>query len=325
MKVERNKSSDNMTEPDLPWVEAKEDRLFRRLVIIFSVLFLLLGIIINQLSVPEVKQKKLVEVSPRLAKLIMEKKKIPPPPPLKKVIKKEEPKKVKPKAKPKPKPKPKKQIKKPKPVPAVDKRSAAKKQAQQAGLIALSDELADLRDSFDFSDIAEQPQIKSGKQAETTISTSKLLTAKATQGSGGIATNTLTRKIKTSELAQRRTTAVSSNIQSKQKIQQKVSQQKARLATRSQEEIERVFQKNKGAIFSIYNRELRKDPSLQGKIVIELTIAPNGTVTKCIVVSSELNHKKLEKRLLSKIRKFRFANKKVPVITVSYPIDFLPS
>jgi len=82
MKVERNKSSDNMTEPDLPWVEAKEDRLFRRLVIIFSVLFLLLGIIINQLSVPEVKQKKLVEVSPRLAKLIMEKKKIPPPPPL---------------------------------------------------------------------------------------------------------------------------------------------------------------------------------------------------------------------------------------------------
>ena len=311
-------------EPNLPWVEGSEDRLFKRMAIIFSIIFMLLGFIINQLSVPEVKQKKLIDVSPRLAKLILEKKKLPPPPPLKKVIKKPEPKKPKPKKKDKPKPKPKKVVKK-KPAPLPNKRAAAKKQAQQAGLIALSDELADLRDSFDFSDIADQPQTKAGKKAETTISTSKLLTAKAGKGSGGIATRSLTRKIKTSELAQRKTTAVSSSIQSKQKIQAKAGKQKTRNATRSQEEIERVFQKNKGAIFSIYNRELRKDPSLQGKVVIELTIAPDGRVTKAIIVSSELNHKKLEKRLLSKIKKFRFANKKVPVITVSYPIDFLPS
>ena len=318
------KADTPINEPNLPWVEGSEDRLFKRMVIIFSVLFLLLGFIINQLSVPEVKQKKLADVAPRLAKLILEKKKAPPPPPLKKVIKKPEPKKPKPKPKDKPKPKPKKVLKK-KLAPAPDKRAAAKKQAQQAGLIALSDELADLRDSFDFSDIAEQPQIKAGKQAETTISTSKLLTAKASAGSGGISTQSLTRKIKTSELAQRKTTAVSSSIQSKQKILAKAGKQNVRNATRSQEEIERVFQKNKGAIFSIYNRELRKDPSLQGKVVIELTIAPSGKVTKVVIVSSELNHKKLEKRLLSKVRKFRFANKKVPPITVTYPIDFLPS
>jgi TonB family protein len=324
MKADTNKNESSFNEPNLPWVEGSEDRLFKRLVIIFSIVFMLLGFIINQLSVPEVKQKKLVDVAPRLAKLILEKKKTPPPPPLKKVIKKPEPKKPKPKKKDKPKPKPKKVVKK-KPAPAPDKREAAKKQAQQAGLIALSDELADLRDSFDFSDIADQPQIKKGKQAETTISTSKLLTAKASAGSGGIATRSLTRKIKTRDLAQRKTTAVSSSIQSKQKIQAGADKQKTRNATRSQEEIERVFQKNKGAIFSIYNRELRKDPSLQGKVVIELTIAPNGKVTKVIIVSSELNHNKLEKRLLSKIKKFRFANKKVPAITVSYPIDFLPS
>ncbi len=318
------KADHTIDEPNLPWVEGSEDRLFKRMVILFSIVFMLLGFIINQLSVPEVEQKKLVEVAPRLAKLILDKKKVPPPPPLKKVIKKPEPKKPKAKDKPKPKPKPKKVVKK-KPAPAPDKRAAAKKQAQQAGLIALSDELADLRDSFDFSDIADTPQIKVGKQAQTTISTSKLLTAKATQGSGGIATQSLTRKIKTSELAQRRTTAVRSNIQSKEKIKASAGNKKTRNATRSQEEIERVFQKNKGAIFSIYNRELRKDPSLQGKVVVELTIAPNGKVTKAVIVSSELNHKKLEKRLLSKIKKFRFASKQVPAITVSYPIDFLPS
>ena len=315
------------TEPNLPWAEGSEDRLFRRLVIVFIIIFMILGVILNNLSVPDIKQKKLVDISPRLAKLILEKKKIPPPPPLKKVIKKEEPKKKKEEKKPEPKKaKPKKEVKaKPKPKPKIDKREAAKKTAQQSGLIALSDELADLRESFDFSDIADTPQLKTGKQAETVVSTSKLLTAKATAGSGGIKTNTLQRKIKTSELAQRQTSSVKSTIQSSKKIAEKVSNQKTRTATRSQEEIERVFQKNKGSIFSIYNRELRKDPSLQGKVVIELTIAANGTVTKCVIVSSELGHKKLEKRLVSKIKKFKFANKKVPVFIVKYPIDFLPS
>jgi len=164
-----------------------------------------------------------------------------------------------------------------------------------------------------------------GKQAETVISPRDILTAKASKGSGGIRTNTLKRQVKGSELAQRKTSSVKSNIESGAKIAAKTSSQKGRSATRSQEEIERVFQKNKGAIFSLYNRELRKDPSLQGKVIIELTIAPNGKVTKCSIISSELGHKKLEKRLVSKIKKFKFANKKVPVITVTYPIDFLPS
>mgnify|MGYP003730298491 FL=1 len=317
------------TEPNLPWVEGQEDRLFKYLVIIFIILFLVMGITLNNMSVPEIQQKKLVDIAPRLAKLILEKKKVPPPPPLKKVIKKEVPKKKKEEKKPEPKkpdPKPKKKAEpKPKPVPKPDSRAAAKKTAQQAGLIALSDELADLRESFDFSDIADEPQLKTGKQAETVVSTSNLLTAKASTGSGGITTNTLERQITTSELAQRKTTTVKSTIQSSKKIAAKVTQQKTRTATRSQEEIERVFQKNKGAIFSIYNRELRKDPSLQGKVVIELTIAANGAVTKCLILSSELGHKKLEKRLVSKIKKFKFSNKKVPVFIVKYPIDFLPS
>lgn len=313
------------SEPNLPWVEGSEDRLFKRLSIAFVIIFLILGIVLNNLTVPEIKQKQLVDVSPRLAKLILEKKKVPPPPPLKKVIKKEKPKPKKKVKKPEPKkPKPRKK-EKPKPTPEPDSRAAAKKTAQQSGLIALSDDLADLRESFDFSDIADTPQLKTGKQAETVISTSKLLTAKASTGSGGIKTNTLQRKITTSELAQRKTSTVKSTIQSSKKISDKVNRQKNRNATRSQEEIERVFQKNKGSIDSIYNRELRKDPSLQGKVILELTIAPNGSVTKCTILSSELGHSKLEKRLVSKIKKFKFANKQVPVFIVKYPIDFLPS
>jgi periplasmic protein TonB len=304
-------------EPILPWVDGKEDRLFRRMAIVFVILSLVLGFIINSLTLPEVKQRKLIDVSPRLAQLIQEKKKLPPPPPPKPEKKETEKPKEQKKEPEKPKPK---EIPKPQP----ESRAAAKKKAQQSGLIALSDELSDLRESFDVSDIADLPQQKTGTQAETVVSTSDILTAKAGQGSGGIATNSLNRQIKTSELAQRQVTKVESTIASKQQVA-KASAPQTHSASRSQEEIERVFQKNKGSIDNIYNRELRKDPTLQGKVVFEITIAPEGTVIKCVIVSSELGNKALEKRLISKINRFKFSNKKVPVITVVYPIDFLPS
>ena len=311
----------------LPWVEAREDRFFNRLVVVLVVLFLLLTAFVNSITLPEIERRQLADVAPRLARLIVEKKKEPPPPP---PVKKEEPKPEPEKKKEVKKEKPKVEPKKKEPPKPVDRRAAARKKAQQSGLVALQDDLADLRESFDFTDIADQPQLKTGTQAEEVISTSNFLTARASQGSSGIQqVDTLNRQLSGSELTQRRTTNVESKIQSSEKIAAASKSQRGSgnkvSGTRSHEEIERVFQKNKGSIFSIYNRELRKDPSLQGKVIVELTIAPDGTVTKCVLVSSELKNSKLEKRLVAKIKKFRFASRKVPVITVTYPIDFLPS
>jgi TonB family protein len=137
----------------------------------------------------------------------------------------------------------------------------------------------------------------------------------------------LTRKIETSELATRKTTSVSSNIKttSTAKATGTGSSKLGPTATRSAEEIERVFQKNKGAIFTIYNRALRNNPSLAGKVVVELTIDPDGRVINVTIVSSELGDEKLERKLQLKIKKFKFSRADVPQITVSYPIDFLPS
>ena len=59
--------------------------------------------------------------------------------------------------------------------------------------------------------------------------------------------------------------------------------------SRSREEIELIFDKNKGSIFALYNRALRRDPTLQGKVVLELTIDPSGVVSNCKILSSELN------------------------------------
>jgi TonB family protein len=96
-------------------------------------------------------------------------------------------------------------------------------------------------------------------------------------------------------------------------------------ASRSIEEIKLVFERNKGAIYAIYNRALREDPALQGKVVLELKIAPSGSITDCRVVSSELKSPELESKLLSRIRQFDFGAKDVDLMVVTWPVDFLPS
>ena len=96
-------------------------------------------------------------------------------------------------------------------------------------------------------------------------------------------------------------------------------------ASRSIEEIKLVFERNKGAIYSIYNRALREEPALQGRVVLELKIAPEGQVVDLRIVSSELKSVDLERKLLARIKQFDFGAKDVDAITVTWPVDFLPS
>ena len=318
-------------EPNMPWLESSEDRFFRVLTIIMLVLFLGIGIFMSLQNLPELVQKNLVDVSPRLAQLILEKQKVEPPPkPEAPLPEKEEPleKKEEVKKEPEKKKEEKKEVKK----------ETAREVAEKSGLIALSDELEDLRESFDLDDVSDLPQQTSGDTAAdltAVASTSALLSAGAGKSSGGIQTDTLNRNLKTSELAQRKTTSVESTIDTSNQTLAKVDTQQKQTSgsggsgnaagKRTADEIERVFQKEKGAIFSIYNRALRKDPSLQGRVVVELTIAPNGSVTSVNVVSSELGDPAVERKLALRIKRFKFRNANVAEIVVTYPIDFLPS
>ena len=303
----------------MPWLDDREDRFFRRLSIGMLLLFVAAGIVLNTVQLPEVIQKNLVDVSPRLAKLILEKQKVKPPP--------------KPEAPPPEKekqPEKKKEIEKPK-VKKEVKKDSARDVAKKSGLIALSDELDDLREIFDADDMPTLPQQTTGSEAVAIASASDLLSSSAQQSSGGIQTNTLNRELKTSELAQRQTTRVESKIetnnskQAKAEITQNAPGQGSGQGKRSADEIERVFQKNKGGIFNIYNRALRKNPSLAGQVVVQLTIAPGGEVIQVKILSSELGDEALERKLILKIKRFKFSNANVSKITVTYPIDFLPS
>ena len=313
-----------LTEPNLPWVDHGEDRGFRWLMAILLVLFLGGGMFMNLIQLPEVVQKNLVDVSPRLAKLILEKKKVEPPPPKKeqpKQEKKKEPEKKKEEPKPEPKKPEKKEVKK----------ESAREVAKKSGLIAMSDELADLREAFQLDDVADLPQQTAGKEAVKIATAKDLLSSStATQSSGGIKTDTLNRDLGTSELTQRKTTQVESKIESDEQIAKaSTSKQKGsgsgKANIRSADQIERVFQQNKGGIFSLYDRALRKNPMLAGQVVVELTIAPSGQVTAVKILSSELNDEDLERKLALRIKRFKFPGGNVAEIKVTYPIDFLPS
>jgi TonB family protein len=96
--------------------------------------------------------------------------------------------------------------------------------------------------------------------------------------------------------------------------------------SRTDEEIQIVFDRYKSALYRIYNRQLRKNPTLQGKMVLRLTILPDGKVSACTVESSDMNSTELDKKIAARVKKFNFGAKDgVPSITILYPIDFLPA
>lgn len=96
--------------------------------------------------------------------------------------------------------------------------------------------------------------------------------------------------------------------------------------SRTDEEIQIVFDRYKATLYRIYNRELRSDPSLRGKMILRLTIDPNGEVSACRVESTDLASPVLATEVVERVKKFNFGPKDgVPKITILYPIDFLPA
>jgi protein TonB len=293
---------------DLPWSPTEEvERRFRKVVRNAFIVFAIFAILIPLLPVRERDLAKAPDIPDRIVKLVLEKK-IPPPPPPPKIEEK--------------KPEPEKKVEAPKPPPKPD----ARERAQNAGLLKLQDQLADLRDNA-ILDKAAQTKNLTGKIGEETRSERSLITSKVGTSSGGINTASLSRGYGggAGSLTGHNTTQVSSSTlaaQGTNKVERGAGSGKA---TRSEEEIALVFDKNKGAIYALYTRALRDKPDLQGKLVLELTIASDGSVSRCEVVSSELNDPELERKLVARIKLFRFEAKDVGTITVTKPIDFFPA
>ena len=88
--------------------------------------------------------------------------------------------------------------------------------------------------------------------------------------------------------------------------------------------IDLVLDRNKGALYALYGRALRENDKLAGKVVFEITLAADGSVTDCRIVSSELSDPELERKLVARIRLIRFGPQAGPG-TFRKTIDFFPA
>lgn len=290
---------------ELPWSPTEEvESRFRKVLRFAFGVFIVLALIITFAPAPPKEKAAQPEISDRIVKLIIQKKPPPPPPP---------PKVEKPPEAPKPTPK----AEQPKPPPD------ARQKAQN--LLRL-DQLADLRDNSVLDKVAQTKNL-TGKVGETTASERSLITSKVGRSSGGINTAALSRGYGggAGSLEGHDTTQVTSSVLNAKAEDGVRRGQGSTKAARSREEIELVFDRNKGAIYALYSRALRDKPDLRGKLVLELTIAPSGEITRCAVVSSELNDPELERKLVARIKLFRFEARDVEAITTTKPIDFFPA
>jgi hypothetical protein len=94
---------------------------------------------------------------------------------------------------------------------------------------------------------------------------------------------------------------------------------------RTDEEIQIVFDRHKAQLYRLYNLELRRDPTLQGKMILRLTIEPDGSVSLCQLHASNMDAPDLAAQVVERVKTFNFGAKVVPPVTIIYPIDFLPA
>ena len=94
---------------------------------------------------------------------------------------------------------------------------------------------------------------------------------------------------------------------------------------RTDEEIQIVFDRHKAQLYRLYNLELRRDSTLQGKMILRLTIEPDGSVSLCQLRATDMNAPDLAAQVVERVKTFNFGAKVVPPVTIIYPIDFLPA
>ncbi len=311
----------------LPWsASLADEKRFRRIMVICVVLALIISLTLPFIILPKPDRLEVEKIPPRLAKMLLEKKKVelpkvkapklPEPEKPKLEEKKPEPK---PEKKPEPKPEPKP---KPKPKPAPPKRDVAeiRKKVSNAGVLAMTDMLSDLRESQPIAALKTTKPLQTGGATERAMAPS-VLTAKASKGSGGIDTSKYSRTASDNELAGREMSTVTSDIAEIEVATGPAHDSRSR----SEDEIARVMRANQGVIFTNYQRALRKNPLLQGKVVFRIVIEPDGSVSDCQVIDSGLGDAKLERKLALRIKRINFGAKDVDTTVIDFPIDFLPS
>jgi hypothetical protein len=340
--IEREISPEPYREMIMPWTrETESEKRFRRYASLALLLCFFLSTSIALIKLPVLRPPPLVVVPERLVSLL----KTEPPKPVK--VRKTESKQVREapdQAKKEPKPRPDRYEPEKPTETAVDAGGAPapRKKAETAGVLAFKEAFKDLMKETTVARLGtearlsnEDPRVKGGLAQRS-------LVAMVGSSSGGIGGAGVSRNVGGGKGGRggggsgygsgsghgtgsgEGFARVGSPIAGMEESSRPTSDGQA--AGRTDEEIQIVFDRYKAALYRIYNQELRKDPTLRGKILMRISIEPDGAVSLCKMQSTDLASPELVDKIVERIRKFNFGPKEgVQQVTILYPIDFLPS
>lgn len=306
----------------LSWgIEEDEERrlLLTQMLVMTPMLLLAVALPLLPLFEQAVQEEPVSEPPPRLARLLVQKPPPPPPPPS---LPKAEA--VAPKPTPAPRvaasPTPPKPAARQQPRPAPPQPSARERAAD--ALRGVDATLSSFRQQDITSQIETERKLSGATGAEQD-NAGAVIAADLTQGSGGIGEDRVVAPTGNTQLAGRQTTAVAGSSPGTAAGGQR-NRAGSYSPERSSESIQLVIDRNKNAFDRLYARALRTTPDISGTVVLRFTIAPDGSVTRCEIVSSELGDAELERKLVARFRLLDFGNQSVPAITVDKPMTFYP-
>lgn len=309
----------------LPWARnLEEDGLFRRSLLGTALAALLLGLMIPFIDIPIPDKEEVTEVPERFARLIR-KEPLRPMPDAKPVQKRAVPEKP-PEVEPEPEPEAKPEVQVAESSQVEVAPEAPRDKVASTGLLAFRESFSDLAAGSPSARLGAEARVSDAGQQAVGAPQRSMVAVAGPGSSGGINMASLSRDVGGSgngeQLAGVALSRVASSIGATGSNRPLSS---GAVAGRTDEEIQIVFDRYKAALYRLYNRELRKDPTLRGQMVLKLTIEPDGSVSLCALQSSDMGAPMLADQVVSRVLGFDFGAKEVPAITILYPIDFLPT
>jgi TonB family protein len=95
------------------------------------------------------------------------------------------------------------------------------------------------------------------------------------------------------------------------------------IGARSEISLYEVLNKNIGRLQYIYEKYLRTNPEIGGKVEVEVTIKSDGTVSNVVFLSSEIPIAGFKQELIEFIRRWKYESIDEGVVRVVYPLLFV--
>ena len=307
----------------MPWARScEEDQRFRRSLATSITASVAVAILLSMIALPIIDRSEIPQLPERVAKLVR-KERTPPPPP-QPIIEPDLPEEI---------PDPAKELVEElvpeasnEPVLAEVEQLDTREQVKSKGILAFRDSFASRADARPTAQLGSQARLRNAGENEVGRPQRNMVATSAPGSSGGINIADISRDVGGGGGAVEgvQLTRVASSIGGGDGPDRPLSGGVS--AGRTDEEIQIVFDRYKAALYRMYNRELRNDPTLRGQIVLRLTIEPDGSVSFCQLQSSDMKAPALADQVVNRVRTFDFGAKEdIVAVTIIYPIDFLPA